>query len=84
MKASTSVSLDGAVLEQSKEAARLLGIPLSTFAEDALRDRVLVTSALIAADYERAQGRDNPEHFAAMEDERAAMAAAIRADGHTW
>ncbi|MFD9992025.1 hypothetical protein ACFWXT_29365 [Bacillus cereus] len=84
MKANTSVSLDDAVLEQSREAADLLGISVSAFTEAALRDRVLVTAAIVAADYERAQGRDTEEHFAAVEAERAAMAEAIRADSAAW
>ncbi|MRH90251.1 hypothetical protein GFY24_22900 [Nocardia sp. SYP-A9097] len=84
MKANTSLSLDGTVLEQSKEVAAQLGIKLSAFVESALRDKLLANSARIAADYERAQGRDTAEHFAEVEAERAAMAEAIRADGAAW
>lgn len=84
MKANTSLSLDGTVLEQSKEVAAALGITLSAFAEAALRDKLLTSSAHIAADYERAQGRDTAEHFAEIEIERAAMAAAMSADSTTW
>ncbi|MEU0542928.1 hypothetical protein [Nocardia sp. NPDC005978] len=84
MKATTSLSLDDTVLEQSKAVAEQLGIRLSAFVESALRDKLLTTSARIAADYERAQGRDTAEHFAEVEAERAAMAAAIRADGAAW
>ncbi|GAB2452258.1 hypothetical protein GCM10027262_76840 [Nocardia tengchongensis] len=84
MKANTSVSVDEAVLEQSKEAARELGVTFSVFAEAALRDRVLITAARIAADYERAQGRDTAEYFEQVEVERAAMADAIRADSTAW
>lgn len=84
MKANTSLSLDGTVLEQSKEVAAQLGIKLSAFVESALRDKLLASSAQIAADYERAQGRDSAEFFAEVEAERAAMAEAIRADGAAW
>lgn len=84
MKANTSLSLDGTVLEQSKEVAAQLGIKLSAFVESALRDKLLATSARIAADYERAQGRDTAEHFAEVEAERVAMADAIRAEGAAW
>ncbi|MFE2996882.1 hypothetical protein ACFXG4_17935 [Nocardia sp. NPDC059246] len=84
MKANTSLSLDGTVLEQSKQVAAELGITFSAFAEAALRDKLLAGAARIAADYERAQGRDTAEHFAQAEAERAAMAEAIRADGAAW
>ncbi|WP_330180873.1 hypothetical protein OHB26_31420 [Nocardia sp. NBC_01503] len=84
MKANTSLSLDGTLLEQSKEVAAQLGIKLSTFVESALRDKLLANSAQIAADYERARGRDTDEHFAEAEAERAAMVEAIRADGAAW
>ncbi|WP_433560475.1 hypothetical protein ACQP1O_22540 [Nocardia sp. CA-151230] len=76
--------MDDAVLEQSKEAAEALGTTFSAFTEAALRDRVLMTSSRIAADYERAQGRDTAEYFAEVEAERAAMAEAIRADSAAW
>ncbi|NNH68928.1 hypothetical protein HLB23_03400 [Nocardia uniformis] len=52
--------------------------------ESALRDKLLSNSAHIAADYERAQGRDTTAHFAEAEAERVALADAIRADGATW
>ncbi|MET9490986.1 hypothetical protein [Nocardia sp. NPDC006630] len=84
MKANTSLSLDGTVLEQSREVAAALGITFSAFAEEALRDKLLTASAHIAADYERAQGRAGAEYFAEVEAERAAMAEAIRADGAQW
>ncbi|GAB2568626.1 hypothetical protein [Nocardia heshunensis] len=84
MKANTSLSLDGTILEQSKEVAAALGITFSAFAEAALRDKLLTSAAHIAADFERAQGRDTAEHFAAAEAERAAMAEAIRTNGAAW
>ncbi|WP_327139181.1 hypothetical protein [Nocardia sp. NBC_01327] len=84
MKANTSLSVDGAVLAQSRELAAALGITFSAFAEEALRDKLLTAAARIAADYERAQGRDTAEHFAEIEAERAAMAEAIRAAGAQW
>ncbi|WP_297617905.1 hypothetical protein [Nocardia sp.] len=84
MKANTSLSLDGTVLEQSRAVAAALGITFSAFAEEALRDKLLTASAHVAADYERAQGRDSVEHFAELEAERVAMVEAIRADGAQW
>lgn len=65
------------MLAQSRELAAALGITFSAFAEEALRDKLLTAAAHIAADYERARGRDSAEHFAEVE--RAAMAEAIHA-----
>ncbi|MFE3262418.1 hypothetical protein [Nocardia sp. NPDC059229] len=76
--------MDSTLLEQSRQTAAALGVSFSSFAESALRDKVLASAAFIAADYERAQGRDTADYFAEVEAERAAMADEIRAAGAGW
>jgi hypothetical protein len=84
MKTITSLSLDAELLEQAKSAAAEQGLAFSVWTEKLIRTEVLHRSVLIAARYERSQGRDSEEYFAAAEAERAAMAEAIRSSGTAW
>ncbi|RDI60404.1 hypothetical protein [Nocardia pseudobrasiliensis] len=69
MKESSSVRIEGSVLEQGKQLAEQRSTSFSGLVEQLLRAELTRSSAARIAAWECEQGQDSEDHFHAMETE---------------